>query len=146
MLRLFTEQEGNPRAFEAIIRFLDLTDELEPRGSRPALDPLALSFQLKLLWLSGYQPHTESCAECGAAPPLHGYLPKAGGGVCRACSAGAIGVSPSAFGAIDALLHHPLAESAGIGLTDRDARETLALIGASYEFHGGFRLRTLKSA
>jgi DNA repair protein RecO (recombination protein O) len=146
MLRLFTEQEGNSRAFEAITRFLDLADELEPRAPRAALDPLALAFQLKLLWLSGYQPHTESCAECGAEPPLVGYLPKAGGAVCRACSAGAIGVSPSGFRAIDALLRRPLAEAGDIGLTERDARETLALIGASYEFHGGFRLRTLRSA
>jgi len=146
MLRLFTEQEGNSRAFEAITRFLDLTDELEPRGQRPALDPLALAFQLKLLWLSGYQPHTESCAECGAEPPLVGYLPKAGGAVCRACSSGAIGVSPSGFRAIDALLRRPLADAGEIGLTERDARETLSLIGASYEFHGGFRLRTLRSA
>jgi DNA repair protein RecO (recombination protein O) len=146
MLRLFTEQEGNPRAFEAITRFLDLTDALEPRLSRPALDPLALAFQLKLLWLSGYQPHTESCAECGAEPPRVGYLPKAGGAVCRSCSAGALRVSPSGFRTIDAFLRRPLADAGDVGATERDARETLAVIGASYEFHGGFRLRTLRSA
>ena len=67
MLRLFTEQEANERAFQALTRFLDLLDELEPRSAtRPALDPLALSFQLKLLWLSGYLPHLTSCADCGA--------------------------------------------------------------------------------
>src|SRR5438445_10015859 len=64
MLRLFTEQEANPRAFQALTRFLDLLDEVAP-AARPALDPLALSFQLKLLWLSGYLPHLTSCAECG---------------------------------------------------------------------------------
>jgi recombinational DNA repair protein (RecF pathway) len=52
MLRLFTEQEANPRAFQALTRFLDLLDELPDTGGRPALDPLALAFQLKLLWLS----------------------------------------------------------------------------------------------
>src|SRR3954466_2404978 len=47
MLRLFSEQEANPRAFEAITRCLDLLDEAPARpGARPALDPLALSFQL----------------------------------------------------------------------------------------------------
>src|SRR3989475_9196382 len=30
MLRLFTEQEANARAFQALTRFLDLLDELEP--------------------------------------------------------------------------------------------------------------------
>src|SRR4051812_12140141 len=54
MLRLFTEQERNPRGFQALTRFLDLLDGLDPLAERPGLDPLVLSFQLKLLWLSGY--------------------------------------------------------------------------------------------
>lgn len=146
MLRLFPEQEANPRAFEAITRFLDAADVLEPGAGRPALDPLALAFQLKLLWLAGYRPHLESCAECGGEPPLVGYLPAAGGAVCRACAAGAVGVSPGGFRAIDALLHRPLGEAAEAGAGERDARETLQVITAAYEFHGGFRLRTLRSA
>ena len=52
MLRLFTEQEANERAFKALTRFLDLLDERRAAAERPALDPLGLSFQLKLLWLS----------------------------------------------------------------------------------------------
>src|SRR5436189_5242656 len=45
-LRLFTEQEANARAFRALTRFLELLDEVAPgRATRPALDPLALSFQ-----------------------------------------------------------------------------------------------------
>src|SRR5919199_1458898 len=87
MLRLFTEQERNERAFTALTRFLDVLDEREPGARRPPHDPLALSFQLKLLWLSGYLPHLTSCAECGAADvPLVGYSPAAGGAVCRACA------------------------------------------------------------
>ena len=79
MLRLFTEQEKNERAFTALTRFLDVLDEPGTAASRPALDPLALSFQLKLLWLSGYLPHLTSCAECGADDvPLVGYSPQAG--------------------------------------------------------------------
>src|SRR5215470_10964779 len=70
MLRLFDEQESNPRAFAALTRFLD---ELPPRPGRAALDPLALSFQLKLLWLAGYLPHVNACVECGAVDGLIGY-------------------------------------------------------------------------
>src|SRR5215204_5272071 len=74
MLRLFPEQERNQRAFRALTRFLDLLDEAEiGTPQRPALDPLALSFQLKLLWLSGYLPHMTSCAECGAGGNLAAY-------------------------------------------------------------------------
>ena len=50
-----------------------LLDESAPARSRPALDPLVLSFQLKLLWLSGYLPHVTSCVECGAGAQLVGF-------------------------------------------------------------------------
>ena len=87
MLRLFTEQEANERAFTALTRFLDALDEIsEDEPGRPSLDPLVLSFQLKLLWLSGYLPHLESCVECGATQGLAGYAPAASGAVCRDCS------------------------------------------------------------
>src|ERR671928_254975 len=91
MLRLFPEQEANERAFRALARFLDLLDELDAGvHTRPSLDPLVLSFQLKLLWVSGYLPHVTSCAECGSETKLAGYSPKAGGAVCRNCADGAL--------------------------------------------------------
>jgi DNA repair protein RecO (recombination protein O) len=147
MLRLFTEQEANERAFTALVRFLDSADELVSRTpAQPALDPLALAFQLKLLWLSGYLPHLSSCAECGAEPPLVGYSPKAGGAVCPSCSAGALPLSSGGFAAIGGLLRRPLGEAGEVEMSARDARETLSVITASYEYHGGFRLRTLRTA
>src|SRR5205085_5188021 len=45
MLRLFSEQEANERAFAALTRFLDVLDETPHAAERPALDPLALAFQ-----------------------------------------------------------------------------------------------------
>src|SRR5206468_1244338 len=61
MLRLFSEQEANERAFTALTRFLDVLDDTTSQPeARAALDPLVLSFQLKLLWLSGYLPHLTS--------------------------------------------------------------------------------------
>src|SRR5215204_591761 len=145
VLKLFPEQEGNDRAFAAVARFLDLLDEVEARDGRPALDPLVLAFQLKLLWLAGYLPHLTSCAECGAEAGLVGYSPRAGGAVCANCSADAIALSPAGLNGIEALLRTPLADAAGAGLTARAAREALAVISSSYEYHGGFRLRTLSA-
>jgi DNA repair protein RecO (recombination protein O) len=144
MLRLFPEQEANERAFTALTRFLDCLDELPSRApARPALDPLALSFQLKLLWLSGYLPHLESCVECGLVEGLVGYAPAAGGAVCRDCGPGAVPLSPAGLHGIRALLHSPLADAGATGLSERGARDALAVVTASYEHHGGFRLRTL---
>ncbi len=146
MLRLFPEQEANERGFEALTRFLDLLDKVEPRpDTRPALDPLVLSFQLKLLWLSGYLPHLTSCAECGAESGLVGYSPRAGGAVCANCRADAIPLSPAGLHGIEGLLRTPLADAGAVGLSGRAARDALAVIASSYEFHGGFRLRTLSA-
>ncbi len=146
MLRLFTDQEANERAFTALTRFLDRLDvipSLEP--AKPALDPLVLSFQLKLLWLSGYMPHLESCVECGAVEGLVGYQPAAGGAVCRDCGPGSISLSPAGAQAIQTLVATPLADAGEAGLTENGAREALAIVRASYEHQGGFRLRTLSA-
>jgi DNA repair protein RecO (recombination protein O) len=146
MLRLFGEPEPNPRAFEALTRFLDLLDDAPSRvPGRPAVDPLVLAFQLKLLWLSGYLPHLSSCAECGAPGPFVGYSPSAGGAVCRDCRAGALALSEAGLAGIEALLRRPLAEAGAVGLAERAARDALTLITASYEHHGGFRLKTVSA-
>lgn len=147
MLRLFTETEGHARAFEALTRFLQVLDELPSRlPARPALDPLALSFQLKLLWLAGYMPHLGTCANCGAPPPLAAYLPRAGGAVCGPCTGSeAIPLPPESLAALDGLLRRPLAAAGEAVRGDRAARDALRVIAASYEEHGGFRLRTLSA-
>ncbi|HZR94118.1 MAG TPA: DNA repair protein RecO [Gaiellaceae bacterium] len=153
MLRLFPEQERNDRAFTAVTRFLDVLDDV-PRPApadaddRPALDSLALAFQLKLLWLSGYLPHLTSCAECGADDAtLVGFSPRAGGAVCRACAtqAEAIALSVEGIRGIEALLARPLADAPALGLSQRATRDALRVVTASYEYNGGFRLKTLSA-
>jgi DNA repair protein RecO (recombination protein O) len=147
MLRLYVEQEQNERAFEALTRFLSVVDSI-PAGlrGRGGLDPLALGFQLKLLWLSGYHPHLDGCVQCGTTDGLVGYLPSAGGAVCSACAPSeTIGLTPEGFRGIRALVFSPLAEARDLGLGERAVRDALAVVVASYEFHGGFRLRTLSA-
>jgi DNA repair protein RecO (recombination protein O) len=148
MLRLFPVEERNERAFTALTRFLDTLDATPHAADRPSLDPLALSFQLKLLWLSGYLPHLTSCAECGADDAtLIGYSPRAGGAVCRACAnqAEAIALSAEGLRGIEGLLGSPLADAVGLGMSERAARDALRVVTASYEYNGGFRLRTLSA-
>jgi DNA repair protein RecO (recombination protein O) len=145
MLRLFGEPEANLRAFTALARFLDLLDTASEYPTGPELDPLALSFQLKLLWLSGYLPHVTACVECGAAANLVGFSARAGGAVCGAHAAGSFGLSTDGLAGIEQLLSTPLQDAAEAGLTDRSRREALAVVTSSYEEHGGFRLRTLSA-
>ena len=144
MLRLFTEQEANERAFTALTRFLDALDEAPARpGRRPALDPLVLSFQLKLLWVSGYMPHLGGCVECDTPDGLVAFLPAAGGAVCAACNPGGIPLSPEGLRGILTLLYTPIADAPAAGLGDRGERDALAVVTASYEHNGGFRLKTV---
>jgi DNA repair protein RecO (recombination protein O) len=146
MLRLFTEEERNDRAFLALTRFLDALDDREPQpGKRPAVDPLVLSFQLKLLWLSGFLPHVGSCVECGSGERLVAFDPAAGGAVCASCDRGTLELTPEGLHAITALLGSPIADAPALGLGERAVRDTLAVVTSSYEHHGGFRLRTLSA-
>ena len=86
--RLFIEQDANPRAFHALTASSTSWTTLPPPRAEPALDPLVLSFQLKLLWLAGYLPHLASCASCGGEGPLVAFSPAAGGAVCSAARQG----------------------------------------------------------
>jgi DNA repair protein RecO (recombination protein O) len=145
MLRLFGEPEANERAFGALARFLDLLDETQAEETRPAVDPLVLSFQLKLLWLAGYLPHLTSCVECGSNDDLVGFSARAGGAVCRVHAAGALGLAPEGLAGIERLLATPLADAAAAELSDRARRDALAVVTSTYEEHGGFRMRTLSA-
>ncbi len=148
VLRLFIEHDANPRAFHALVRLLDLLDEPQSSfqdepAAVPALDPLALSFQLKLVWLAGYLPHLGGCASCGSEGPLVAFSAAAGGAVCAACGSGGRPVSPEGFAGMRALLEQTLAEARAAELGVRGRRETLEVIEDVYEYHGGFRMRTL---
>ena len=146
MLRLFTEQERNERAFLALTRFLDALDDapnLTP--ARPALDPHRLSFQLKLLWLSGYLPHLDACVECGASGWPRRLSACRRRRSVRCVRPGWDHALPEGLRGIAALVRTPIVDAPAAGLTDRGAREALAVVTASYEFHGGFRLRTLSA-
>jgi DNA repair protein RecO (recombination protein O) len=145
VLRLFGEPEANERVFAALGRFLEVLDESPALESRPPVDPLALSFQLKLLWLAGYLPHVTSCVECGSESELVGFSARAGGAVCRVHAGGALRLSQGALGGIEQLLSTPLADARAAELDDRGRRDALAVITSSYEEHGGFRLRTLSA-
>jgi DNA repair protein RecO (recombination protein O) len=146
MLRLFVEEEAQPPAFHALTRFLDLLDDVDAElPAQPSLEPLVLSFQLKLLWLSGYLPHLASCAACDEAKPLVAFSARAGGAVCRDCAADALPVAEEGFLGIRALVEQPMAAARGLGLSGVALRQCLHVIEASYEEHGGFRLRTLSA-
>ena len=89
-----------------------------------------------------------ACAECGAEDrPLVGYSPRAGGAVCERCASAteALALASDGIAGIEALLAQPLADASELGLSERAQRDVLRVVTASYEYHGGFRLRTLSA-
>ena len=78
MLRLFTEQEANERAFGALDALPRPARRARPAAPGPSSTRSASSFQLKLLWLSGYLPHVEGCAECGSRRAARRLLGESG--------------------------------------------------------------------
>ena len=57
----------------------------------------------------------------------------------------ALTLAPDGIAGIEALLAQPLADASRLGLSERAQRDALRVITASYEYHGGFRLRTLSA-
>jgi DNA repair protein RecO (recombination protein O) len=87
--------------------------------------------------------HLAGCASCGEETALVGFSAQAGGGVCAACEAGSLPISADGFSGIRVLLEQPLADAEAAGVTERGRRDALRVIESSYEYHGGFRLKTL---
>jgi DNA repair protein RecO (recombination protein O) len=145
VLKLFAEPEPQPRAYEGMCRFLELLAGPLERATDPQHDGLGLAFQLKLLAVAGYLPHLVSCAACGAAGPLVGFSPAAGGAVCAVCltTSGGFAVSPGSVEAIELLLERPLQP---VALDLPAAADALRVVQQTYAHHGGFALRTLSSA
>jgi hypothetical protein len=77
---------------------------------------------------------------------LAGFSPRAGGAVCAGCANGSLPLSADGIAGIEGLLGRPLAEAAEVPLPGRAATEALGVVTATYEYHGGFRLRTLSPA
>lgn len=142
VLKLHPEPEPHPRVFAGLVRFLEILEEGIDAGPDPVTDPLGLGFQLKLLALSGYLPHLESCAGCGAAGPLVGFSAEAGGAVCERCAGETRGfrLRPGSVEALAALVDRPLSAAT---IEGRAAADVVRVVEATYEYHGGFRLRTL---
>ena len=99
MLRLFTEQEANERAFTALTRFLDALDDVPPRpgvapGARtgPALVPAQAPLGLRL-----HAAPAELRRVRGGGRAARRLPPAAGGMVCAACDTGGIPLSAEGF-------------------------------------------------
>ncbi len=74
-------------------------------GSR---DKIKAAFELRLMSLEGYAPHTDSCAVCGRTEIAEPVFDVGGGTIaCRGCRKGGIPLSTSVFAALRHILNAP---------------------------------------
>src|SRR3954469_17249322 len=63
--RLFAEGDPAPRAYLALVRFLQALAAPDARARAiPAREPLLLALQLKLHWVAGFVPELAACTAC----------------------------------------------------------------------------------
>ena len=135
---LYVEEERNERAFEALTRFFEALDSL-PAGLKVArlLDPLALAFRAP-----------PSCSGSRATCPSGGMSSAGDEALVATSRARAVpyarrarrarrSCSPEGLPRHSRTLWTPLAEAHGLGLGERAVRDVLAVVVATYEFHGG---------
>ena len=145
MLRLFTEQEANERAFgaDAVPRPARRDAARgEPPGGRSAraLLPAEAAVALRL----PAAPDELRRVRVGR-PADRRSPPGRAAGCAPTHAANALRLSPEGIAGIERLLSTPLADAPAAKLSERARRDALAVITSSYEEHGGFRLRTLSA-
>ena len=145
VLRLFSEGEPNPAAYNLLCRELQLL-ESDPAAAGAAN---LLAFRLKLLLAAGFAPELNACAVCGSAEDgavVAGFSAAAGGVVCDGCADGAqptdcFALTQAALSFMAGSLGQPLREApvaapATLAQVDR-------ALGGTLEHHAHVRLRSV---
>jgi len=111
------------------------------RALGEARDPgrLVHMFQIKLLALSGFRPHIDSCVQCGCA--VSGkvkFSTRQGGLVCPRCERKEIGLVPVSSGALASLLYvenHPWDQCLKLSLTPSVRKELKHILNNFLIYH-----------
>jgi DNA repair protein RecO (recombination protein O) len=149
VLRLFSESEANPAAYNLLCHELQLLDA-EPSAAGPAN---LLAFRLKLLLAAGFVPELSSCAQCGAdtgpsaqpgGSPAGGisFSAAAGGVVCQDCATGdGFSLGSAAHSFMASSLATPLKEARSLDGTALSQVDRA--VSGTVEYHAHVRLRSV---
>ena len=102
---------------------------------------LTLAAELKLLLLSGFLPHLETCTSCGAVENLSRFSAQIGGTLCENCKGESFQVTGRTLTTMRFLLEKPLAEVTGTEIDENTAREIWRCVREVCRYHLGTDLR-----
>lgn len=141
--RVTTEFERRPRTWNLMQRFITLLSGVAMKdNSRGTSTALALSAQLKLLLLSGFLPHLDGCAACGAVDaPLSRFSAAAGGCLCDDCPGESFSIGQGSLESMRFLLEQPLASALDVRIDDREVNEVWRAVREVCRHHLGVDLR-----
>jgi DNA repair protein RecO (recombination protein O) len=138
VLRLFSDGEPNPAAYNLLCRELALLDAEPSAASVPNL----LAFRLKLLLAAGFLPELEACAQCGAGEGIVRFSPSAGGLVCGDCpSSDGFDLGAAAHSFMAVALGSPLQSAPGLDGAAR--RQVDRVVTGTLEHHAHVQLRSV---
>ena len=125
-----------------------ILDYLETLQSIRDIDRLVHVFQIKMLSLSGFKPHIDSCVKCGKK--IHGkvrFSLNLGGLVCSDCPTSETSFTTISKGAISSMLFfetHNWAKSLQLGLTPTVRKELKYLLNNFLVYHLEKKIKSTK--
>ncbi len=134
-------EDANRAVFDLLFEFLNILDA----GGGPHL---AMTFQVKMLALSGFKPHFDSCCVCEARLKAgYTFSYKKGGLLCGGCSSHdprAEAVYPGTVSTILYLERHSLRQGMRLGMHPRVHTQLITMLERFMHFHVGKILKSEK--
>ncbi len=123
-----------------------LLDYLESLESIRNIDTLVHIFQIKILQLSGFRPHIDSCVQChkkiaGKA----GFSLRSGGLICTCCATPLMSLTSISKGTVATILHveaSPWQKTLHLGLTTAVRKELKYILNKFLVYHLERKIRT----
>ncbi len=140
--KIMPTEEENGDVYELMVNYLETLQETDD------ISKLVHIFQIKILLLSGFRPHIDSCLICDKA--IHDralFSLKLGGIVCSYCKLNDPAASIISKGAIASILHvenTPWRQSLRLGFSDAVKRELKYVLNNFLVFHLERPLKSMK--
>lgn len=140
--KIMPVEERSPAIYDLLL------DYLRTIGKADDLSRLVRMFQVKVLSLSGFRPHIDSCLCCGRAIAGHARFSMIRGGlVCGHCEAGGAGAVDVSKGAIATLLYiekNPWSACLHLRMPASIKQELGKILNNFLVFHLGKHIRSAK--
>ena len=137
---IMPKEEDNPKVYQLMLDYLNTLETI------PDVDKLVHIFQIKILRLSGFRPHIDSCVQCRRE--IHGkarFSLKSGGLICPQCPHSETSFTIISKGTIASLLHieqDDWGRSLRLGLTQPVKKELKYLLNNFLVYHLERRIKT----